>query len=294
MFKIEHLIGNTYYLKCFSNVGIYDLGNGEAILIDSGDHKKSAHDLIAGLEKMNLKVKAIYLTHSHTDHTTGMGLIKEKYNCKIYAPDIESALAENPNIEGLWLTEGLPVNLDENGDVYKKWSKVETLTAENIHDGFEMVSLPGHNFNMAGYKTPDGVWFIADSVIAKRTFEAYKVPVFLKINQSINTCENILPSLKGKLFVPSHDEPTEDITELAHYNAEKMKELKEVFRSLCTGVTFDELFRKADSILKLNLTNDKYAKVSRTVRCYLQSLCDDGVIDAVLDDGRALYYQIKK
>lgn len=289
MFNIEHLIGNTYYLKSYSNVGIYDLGNGEAILIDSGDHKKSVRDLDDGLEKMGLRVKAIYCTHSHTDHTTGNVFFKEKYGCEIYAPETENALAMYPNIEGLWLAEGLPVKRDENGDIYGTWAKVDVLDNTNIYQGFEMVSLPGHNFNMCGYKTPDDVWFIADSVISKSTFDGYIFPVFLKINQSISTCE-MLPKLKGKLFVPSHDSPKDDISDLANYNAQKMRDNKALVLSMCNEEsTFDEIFKRLDDAVNLRLTNDKYAKASRTVKCYLQALCDDGVLDVYLNGGRAVY-----
>ena len=45
MFQLLQCGANTYYLKCFSNIGVYDLGDGTCVLIDAGDHKKSVSDL---------------------------------------------------------------------------------------------------------------------------------------------------------------------------------------------------------------------------------------------------------
>ena len=81
MFEVKHIQGNTYYLRCFSNIGIYDLGGGEVILIDTGDHKKSVTDLYNALEERNWRVKAIFNTHSHLDHIAGNRFFREKYGC---------------------------------------------------------------------------------------------------------------------------------------------------------------------------------------------------------------------
>lgn len=291
MFEFIKCAKNTYYLKAFANVGIYDLGNGEVILIDSGDHKKSVEDLDTFLSERNFRVKMIINTHSHIDHISGNKFFKEKYGCEVYASEIECSLVSEPNIEGLFFFNGVPIRRLPDTRVTDKGTPAKLLTADVLPEGFETVSLPGHNFNMIGVKTPDDVWFIGDSILTKETFESYKVPFFLNINESIETAK-MLPSLKGKLFVPAHAPASEDITELALFNAKRLTELKEYFYSICNGRSFEEILAKADEDFAMRLTPDKYAKCSITIKSHLQALINDGRITAEIERSRLVYKRL--
>lgn len=288
MFDFIKCAENTYYLDAFSNVGVYYLGNDEVILIDSGDHKKSVSDLDLYLCERNWKVKMIINTHSHIDHITGNKFFTEKYGCDVYASEIECSLVEKPNIEGLFYFHAIPMRRLPDGKVTDKGVKTKLLTKDVLPKGFETVSLPGHNFNMIGVKTPDDVWFLGDSILMKETFDGYKVPFFLNINKSIETAK-MLPSLKGKLFVPAHAPASEDITELALFNVQKLGELKEYFFSICDGRSFEEIFAKADEDLGIKLTPDKYAKIGLTIKSHLQALMNDGRITAAIERSRLVY-----
>lgn len=291
MFEFIKCAKNTYYLEAFANVGIYDLGNGEVILIDSGDHKKSVEDLDTFLSERNFRVKMIINTHSHIDHISGNKFFKEKYGCEVYASEIECSLVSEPNIEGLFFFNGVPIRRLPDTRVTDKGTPAKLLTADVLPQGFETVSLPGHNFNMIGVKTPDNVWFIGDSILTKETFESYKVPFFLNINESIETAK-MLPSLKGKLFVPAHAPASEDITELALFNAKRLTELKEYFYSICNGRSFEEILAKADEDFAMRLTPDKYAKCSITIKSHLQALINDGRITAEIERSRLVYKRL--
>lgn len=291
MFKLVSCAENTYYLKSFANVGVYDLGDGNAVLIDSGDHKKSVHDLNKELERLNLCVKTIVNTHSHIDHITGNKFFKEKYNCDIYASSIEQFLTSEPNIEGTFYFSGIPIRRLPDGRLSDKGTSVKLLENGSLPHGFETVSLPGHNFNMIGVKTPDDVWFLGDAVLAKETFEFYKIPFFLDINKSIETAKAV-KNLKGKLFVPAHAAPCEDISDLADYNAEKLRQMKNYFFEICNGRSLEEIIEKADCDLSLNLNPDKYAKVSLVVRGFMQALLEDKKITAEIARSRLVYTHI--
>lgn len=288
MFKLVPCAKNTYYLKSFANVGVYDLGNGLAVLIDSGDHKKSVHDLDKELERLGLRVKTIINTHSHIDHITGNKFFKQKYGCEIFSSSIEHALASEPNIEGTFYFSAVPIRRLPDGRLSDKGVEVKLLKKEDLPDGFETAQLPGHNFNMIGVKTPDDVWFLGDSVLAKETFDFYKIPFFLDINKSIETARKV-KNLKGKLFVPAHAEPCEDISELADFNAEKLCEMKEYFFDICGGRSLEQIIEKADDDLCLKFNPDKYAKVSLVVKGFLQALMDDGRITAEIEKSRLVY-----
>ena len=63
MFEVLNLKGRTYFFEAYSNVGIYEKENGEAILIDSCDHKRMVRSVNRYLTEKNLRVSTIISTH---------------------------------------------------------------------------------------------------------------------------------------------------------------------------------------------------------------------------------------
>ena len=299
MYKIIHLKGSTYYLRCFANCGIYDLGDGEVVLIDSCDHKKSVNDLIAGLDEFGWRVKAIFHTHGHIDHIYGNEKLSEKYDCVVYAHGAEQGEAAYPSIDATYFYSGTMVKtaqpeinaFGEAGDDFltDPGVKVGELTPEVLPDGFEMISLPGHSFDMVGIKTPDDVWFIGDSLVSEEIFETYHFPLFLFPNAAIRTCREILPELKGSLFVLTHLPPLESIEELAVKNAEELEKMKGYILSICDGRSFEGIFAKADEDFGLQITHDRYAKMTMMIKMLLSSLIEDGKIKSYYEGHRMIY-----
>lgn len=289
MFKLVQCAENTYYLKCYTNTGVYYLGNGEVVLIDSCDHKKSYTDLFNQLEERGWRVKMIINTHAHIDHIVGNRFFKEKYDCKIYSSRTESHLIDISDFEGTLYFNGLPFCRERSYFFRPVGTTAENVENAPLPEGFEILPLPGHTFEMIGVKTPDGVWFTGDAVLAKETFESYKLPFFFGINKSIETAE-VVSRLEGEFFVPSHAEGTKDISSLALFNADCLKRLKEYFYSISDEKTLDEIFAEAAKTLSLRLDNDQYGKLLVTVKSFLQSLIDDKRLDARLESFRPVYF----
>ena len=218
MFQFVQLAAHTYYLRCFSNIGVYDNGDGSVILIDSGDHRKSVSDLDAALEERGWRVKMILVTHSHADHLVGNRFFREKYGCTVYAPEIERFLAAHTALEPSYNYLGVPVNRRRNFFFKPYGTEIELLQPALLPPGFEAVPLPGHCLNMVGIKTPDNVWFLADAVLAEESFGEYGLPLFYRVNEAIATARAVA-EFKGEWFVPSHAEAVRDIRPLALYNA---------------------------------------------------------------------------
>ena len=40
-----------------------------------------------------------------------------------------------------------------------------------LPEGFEILNMPGHTFGMIGVKTPDDVWFVADSIMNRKALK---------------------------------------------------------------------------------------------------------------------------
>lgn len=67
--------GNSCYVKC---------GDTE-ILIDAGKSKKAIETALCGLGTSLSNIKAIFITHEHSDHIAGLKMISKYYAIPVYA-----------------------------------------------------------------------------------------------------------------------------------------------------------------------------------------------------------------
>jgi glyoxylase-like metal-dependent hydrolase (beta-lactamase superfamily II) len=289
MFDIVETIGNTFYYSAFSNVGVYKLNQTEVLLIDSCDHKRMVKSLDGILEKNSLRVKTIINTHCHVDHVTGNKFFYDKYGCEIFASEAECGFIAYPDREPCFYYSGIDTDKTRNPFFTTEPSKAKPVGGADLPDGFEIISLPGHSFDMIGVRTPDDVVFIADAVLSKKTWDDYKLPFFYNVNDSLKTLKYV-QSISAKLFVPAHAEPLEDICELAEYNIKSLQHKKDLIFQLCDGRGFDELFARTIEKLGIRIHNSKYPMYAVMVRNLLQSLVDDDVICGTLENNRFVYH----
>lgn len=289
MFEIKHIKGNTYYYEAFTNVGIYKLNENEAVLIDACDHKRMAKGLNKQLAAMGLKVKMIINTHSHFDHICGNSYFYGEYGCKLLSTEKEQHFIAYPSLECEFYYNGINTDKAKNPSFTGEPSATEIISEDNIPEGFEIIPLPGHSFEMVGVKTPDNVVFLADSILSKPTWDEYKLPFFYNVNESLNTMKTV-KEIKADYYLPSHTGLVEDIIELADYNIEKLQEKKELVYSLCEGKGFDDLFKAIMESEKLRIRTDKYSSYAIMVRNILQALVEDDRIHGVLEDNVYVYH----
>ena len=107
-----------------------------AVAVDPGDPAP----LVAYLDAHGLALSAVLITHHHRDHTGGNALLRQRYNCPVYAPD-------NPRIPAVTqvLHGGDSVELPEPGL------------------RFEVLATPGHTLDHISY-VGHGVLFCGDTV----------------------------------------------------------------------------------------------------------------------------------
>ena len=76
-------------LNSGSNGNCYYIGNDtEAVLIDAGISCRETEKRMRLLELSMKKVKAIFISHEHTDHIKGLPALAEKYNLPVYITNI--------------------------------------------------------------------------------------------------------------------------------------------------------------------------------------------------------------
>lgn len=290
MFEIKKLKGNTYYFEAFSNVGIYAHDGVNAVLVDACDHPRMVKAVDKQITAMGMTVKAVINTHCHVDHICGNRFFQDKYGCKLLSTKKEQCFIAFPSLEPGFYYAGIDTKKSCNPFFTTEPSDTEIITEENTPEGTEIISLPGHSFDMVGVITDDSVAFLADSVLSKKTWDEYRLPFFCDVNNSIATLEK-LKDVRADIYVPSHDEPTDSIADLADYNIERLKEKKELLFDICEGKSFDGIFDKTMLRENLSIRTEKYPMYAVMVRNFLQALVDDDRIYAVLENNRLVYHR---
>ncbi|MEI8048991.1 MAG: MBL fold metallo-hydrolase [Bacteroidota bacterium] len=72
-------------LNSGSNGNCYYIGNRqEAVLVDAGLTCRETENRLSNLGLVFQKIKAVFITHEHTDHTRGVEVIARKYKIPVY------------------------------------------------------------------------------------------------------------------------------------------------------------------------------------------------------------------
>lgn len=291
MYELNQVGESTFYMDSPANVGFY-VDNNRVFLIDGGSDKDAAKKALKHIEARGWTLKAVICTHSHADHAGGCALLRQRTGCKIYAAGVGAAIIKYSYLEPTYLYGGFAMKDLRSKFIMSAPCECEELNAEVLPDGLEYIHIDGHDFEQIALKTRDGVWFIADSVASAETLSKYKIPFLYDIAGQLDTLKK-LTELEGKLFIPAHCPPTENIAELALINAENIREVSETIKRLCAGgLTIDELLERlfAEFGIKLYLT--QYALVGFTVRSYLSWLYEKGEIKPVFEGTRLMWKTI--
>src|SRR5215467_8253630 len=95
-------------LQCNCSV-IGDESSHEAMVIDPGD---DIDDILAILEKHQLKVKQIVITHAHIDHVGGAMKLRARTSASILLNQNDYALLRMLDVQAAWLGMKPPGKVD--------------------------------------------------------------------------------------------------------------------------------------------------------------------------------------
>lgn len=292
MYELVWVGENTYYIEAPAKVGVYDQGDGKVCLIDSGSDKDAAKKILRILDEKDWKLDRILCTHSHADHIGGNHYLQEKTGCHIYAAGVDRAIAEHPILEPTMLFGACPPKSLRNKYLMAKESVVEPMTEEALPTGLTMLRLDGHAMAMTAFHTDDDIWFVADALISEDVLKKHPVSYLFDVESYLNSLES-LSQLQGRLFIPSHADPMEDIVPLVQLNREKALELMELIVALCrVGMDVDGLLGKVFDHYKISLDLSQYVLSGSTIRSYLSYLFDQGRLRVDISDNRLFWKSI--
>ena len=292
MFELVQVSENCYYIQSPAKIGLVRLNREDVCLIDSGNDKDAGRKVRQILDRSQWHLTAIYNTHSNADHIGGNKYLQAQTGCKIYAPGIDCDFTKHPILEPSFLYGGYPCKDLRHKFLLAQESDAEYLTESVLPNGFEMIPLPGHFFDMVGFRTPDDVVFLADCLSSRETLEKYRIGFIYDVASYLKTLE-MVKTMRAKLFVPAHAEATESISELAQYNIDLVLEIAERITTLCERpLCFESILKALFEEYALTMNFEQYVLVGSTVRSYLSWLKDTGRITVDFDDNMLLWHRI--
>ena len=289
MYELVQLAERSYYMESPARVGIVRVSDTDVVTIDSGSDKDAGKKLKRLLDANGWKLTAIYNTHSHADHVGGNRYLQEQTACRIFAPGVDCAFTNHPIMEPAFLYGGYPLEGLRHKFLMAQESRAEKLTQDTLPDGMELIELPGHSYDMAGFRTADGVVYLADCLSSRETLDKYGVSYLWDVEAYLATLERV-KTMRAKCFVPAHAAPTEDIAPLAQYNIDAVTAITERITALCAEpVTFENLLQKLFRAYGMTMNLQQYALIGSTLRSYLSYLEKKGRITYSFENEQMLW-----
>ena len=289
MYELIQITEKSHYIQCPAKIGLVRLEGGEVCLIDSGSDKDAGRKVRQLLDAKGWKLTAIYNTHSNADHIGGNQYLQGQTGCRSMPPGSSRPSPSTRCWSPPSCTAGYPCKDLRHKFLMAQESGAEPLTPEALPEGFELIPLPGHFFDMVGFRTPDDVVYLADCLSSRETLDKYQIGFIYDVAAYLDTLEKV-KTLSARMFVPAHAPAAEEIADLAQYNIDKVWEIAGRIVDLCgEPLPFEAILQRLFTAYQLTMNFEQYVLVGSTVRSYLSWLKDTGKLDAVFSDNLLLW-----
>lgn len=294
MYELVQVSEKCYYINCPAKIGVYVSDKDHVYLVDSGNDKSAGRKIRQILDKNGWHLVAILNTHSHADHIGGNHYLQSQTGCKVYSGGIEAAFTKYPVLEPSFLYGGYPCRDLRHKFLMAQESDVTDFADAQFPKEIEIIPLPGHFFDMVGFRMPDGVVFLADCISNKETLEKYAVSFIYDVEACLETLD-MVEKMEAAMFVPAHAEATTDIKELVRYNRDKVLSIADRILSICENpICFEEILQEVFKGYGLSMNFEQYVLVGSTIRSYLSWLKDKGKLHAVFEDSMLLWQRVQE
>lgn len=148
-FKMVGMVQTNCYI-------LYNEETKKGIIVDPGD---DAEKLMSYIDKKELQIEAILLTHGHFDHIMAVPELKKRFGVPVYASEAEREVLGNPDANLSLYMGGRGISLE--ADNYLKDGETLTLLGEEVR----CILTPGHTVGgMCYYFPKSGILFSGDTL----------------------------------------------------------------------------------------------------------------------------------
>jgi hydroxyacylglutathione hydrolase len=181
-------------LQC--NCSIFgDEQTREALVVDPGDE---ISQILAVLERHNLRVKAIVITHAHIDHIGGAAKLKAVSGAPVHMNQNDAELYAQLDMQAGWL--GVETPERTSIDVAAREGDALSLGATNFH----VIDTPGHTQGSISIWIPEENKLVAGDTLFRDSIGRTDLPGGnpRQILSSIHT--KLMPLPSDAIVIPGH------------------------------------------------------------------------------------------
>ncbi len=281
------------YIKGFTNTGVYRQSENEVYVIDPGTDENEGREIEEVLQKRGWKLKGILCTHCHSDHTGANAYLQGVHSCPVFAYGIEAVFINNSILDPMVACGGYPIDDIMGSNIYAESCICFDTEHAEFPKEIEVVELPGHSMEHAGYRLPDGTFFVGDTLIESRIIRKYPLSYIYNPEDVLKTLEN-MKSMEASVFAPAHAEPVTDISELIEANTENIYEVSGMVLDLCeTPADMEEIANGIFNRCGVKMNCEKYILIMGIVRTYICWLKKRGRLECLVQDNRLLWRAVK-
>nr|WP_300809690.1 MBL fold metallo-hydrolase [uncultured Acetatifactor sp.] len=292
MYELVQVSEKCYYINCPAKIGVYVADEDHVYLVDSGNDKDAGRKVRQILDKKGWCLTAILNTHSNADHIGGNRYLQGQTGCKVYSGGIEAAFTKYPVLEPSFLYGGYPCKDLRHKFLMAQESSVTGFSDESFPKGVEVIPLPGHFFDMVGFRMPGNVVFLADCISSRETLDKYAVSFIYDVGAYLETLDKV-ERMEAAMFVPAHADASADVKGLVCYNRDKVNEVADKILSVCgEPICFERILQEVFKGYGLSMNFEQYVLVGSTVKSYLSWLKDTGKLSAEFRDSMLLWQRI--
>lgn len=292
MYELIALSEHDYYIDCPAKIGLVCTVDGNVVAIDSGSDKDAAKKVLRHIDANGWHLTAVLVTHSHADHIGGCKLMQDRTGCHVYAPGLEEAYTDHPELEAMTLWGGMPFRDLKNKFLMAQACNAEPLTADVLPEGMEIISLPGHCFSMVGFRTADGNVFLADCLSSEETLQKYGIGYLWNPGEYLATLEQV-KTMQAVKFVPAHAPVTDNIAPLAQCNIDAVNgTVEKLMEILSQPVTFEDALQQLFAAYNLTMNAQQYVLIGSTLRSFLSWLHSEGKAVFAFENNRMLWHTV--
>ncbi len=184
-FEVGRLSSNTYIYYIENTAFLFDIG-GEDI-----------EAVIEFLEKNNLNLEKIILTHGHIDHIEGLNALTEKYpNTRIYIGEEDYEFLYDAVLN-------LSAYFDDGEFQYKGKPEITKIKQGDMIGDFQVIDTPGHTRGSKCFYNKEENFMITGDTLFQQSIGRSDLPTgdYNEIKASVN---KILAYNKDIKVMPGH------------------------------------------------------------------------------------------
>ena len=297
---LERVKGDTWCIVTGSGrIPLYLKDRQNAVMIDSGLKRPDREPLLALLDKEEIHITSLLTSHFHRDHVGNHKTRREKYGCKIYmSPYTEAVCGDSINLksggyESFFMAKARGGSFSCPADEIILRTD-ETVCASGAE--FKILHLPGHAQEQMGFVTPDGVAYLADTILTEDLLRAVRIPYCTYCMKDLEAKASVL-EMHYDVYILAHNGvvPGTEIHALAEKNIRNMHEKIDMVEGLLMEkpLTLEELAIAAMKKTGGDLTNPvKVFGAQRNVQVVLEYLMETERVVLRLEEGFLKYISV--